>query len=273
MNKELPVYNIEGTDFFVDAANLQLVEKADPENVIPILEMRDVKDGYVFDYNQKEKNIPSVFGGFSDVVTVKIPQLVDLDPIGMAEKYKCPVHDICGKTDFDLMVDQVALEKRLMGELPTVDILGHTFYVDIRMDMLRPKDDFASNGIVFSHIDDYYVGQLDAYWIPYNPKTHEFQKLDYDKITSIPADLVTISFPHESLLDPIGFNRRGGWDETYQLKETNLKSHFVAGIVDWKETNIRQRIDENLKKIDKQQSKPIKKGQKTGKRQRKGPKL
>lgn len=28
------------------------------------------------------------------------------------------------------------------GMLPIIDIVGHTFYVDIRMDMLRPKDDF-----------------------------------------------------------------------------------------------------------------------------------
>ncbi|MGN6214475.1 hypothetical protein [Parafilimonas sp.] len=274
MKRQLPVYNIEGTDFIVDVANLQLQEKANPENVILVSDMRDVGDGYVFDYSPKEKNIPVLFSDDTDVRTVKIPELVQLDAIGMAEKYGFSANNIQGKTDFELMVDQQALGRRLMGQLPTVDIAGHTFFVDIRMDMLRPKDDFLSNGIVFSKIDYCYDDEQERYIIPYNPKTHEFQELDYDNITSIPTDLIAISFPHESVLDPVGFNRKGGWDETYQLKETNLKSHFEAKVIDWKETGIEETIRENIKKQQKQQqSKQTDEKRMTGKRQRRGPKL
>ncbi len=38
------------------------------------------------------------------------------------------------------------------GMLPTLDIAGHTFYVDLRMNKLRPKDDFISKGIDFTEI-------------------------------------------------------------------------------------------------------------------------
>lgn len=275
MKRELPVRNIEGTDFIVDVTNLQLREKANPENVIPVFDMRDVGDGYVFDYSPKEKNIPVLFSDDTDVKTVKIPELVQLDPVGMAEKYGYTVHNVQGKTDFELMVDQQAFGRRLMGQLPTVDISGHTFFVDIRMDMLRPKDDFLSNGIVFRQIDHYYNDEQKAYIIPYNPKTHEFKELDYDNITAIPSDLIVISFPHESVLDPVGFNRKGGWDETNGLKETNIKSHFEAKVVDWKETGIEETIQENIRKQHKQQqqSKQIDESRKTGKRQRRGRKL
>ncbi len=275
MKRELPVYNIEGTDFVVDVANLQFREKANPENVIPVSDMRDVGDGYVFDYSPKEKNIPMLFSDDTDVREVKIPELVQLDPVGMAEKYGFVVREMQGKTDFALMVDQQALGRRLMGQLPTVDISGHSFFVDIRMDMLRPKDDFLSKGIVLSQIDHFYDDERKVYTIPYNPKTHEFQDLDYDNITSIPKDLVVVSFPHESVLDPIGFNRKGGWDETYGLKETNVKSHFEAKVVDWKETGIEATILENISKQHKQkkQSKQPDKNEKVGKRLRRGPKL
>lgn len=275
MKRELPVYSIEGTDFVVDVAHLQLSEKANPENVIPLSDMRDVGDGYVFDYSPKEKNIPMLFSDDTDVRTVKIPELVQLDPVGMSEKYGCSIHEIQGKTDFSLMVDQQALGRRLMGQLTTVDIAGHTFFVDIRMDMLRPKDDFLSKGIVFSQIDHFYDDDRKVYAIPYNPKKHEFQDLDYDNITSVPKDLIVVSFPHESILDPIGWNRKGGWDETYGLKETNVKSHFEAKVVDWKETGIEAVIQENVNKQHKQQKltkQPVKE-QKAGKRQRRGPKL
>lgn len=270
MKRELPVYNIEGTDFIVDVANLQLREKANPDNVIPVFDMRDVGDGYVFDYSSKEKNIPMLFGDDTDIRTVKIPELVELDPVGMAEKYGRPVHNVQDKTDFELMVDQQAFGKRLMGQLPTVDIAGHTFFVDIRMDMLRPKDDFLSNGIVFNKIQYYYNDIREAYIIPYNSAKHEFQELNHYNITSIPKDLIIISFPHESRLDPIGFNRKCGVDEMDGLKETNLKSHFEAKVIDWKEAGIEETIQENIRR-QQQQSKQNGKNHKATKRQRAGP--
>lgn len=274
MKRELPVYNIEGTDFIVDVANLQLREKENPENVIPVLEMRDVGDGYVFEYSHREKNMPVMLSDEWDAITVKIPELVQLDPVGMAEKYNYAVHAIQGKTDFDLMVDQQALGKRLMGRLTTIDIAGHPFYVDIPMDMLRPKDDFLSSGIVFSQIEHYYDDQKQVYMIPYNPKTHEFQEIDHQNITSLPKDLIAISFPHESVLDPVGYNRKGGWDEAEGLKVTNIKSHFEAKQVDWKETGIEATIQENIKRQKQQQQiKQADESPKAGKRQRRGPKL
>ncbi len=275
MKRELPVYNIEGTDFIVDVANLQLREKANPDNVIAVFDMRDVGNGYVFDYSSGEKNIPMLFGDDTDIRTVKIPELVKIDPAGMAEKYGYTVYQVQQKTDFDLMVDQQAFGRRLMGQLPTVDIAGHTFFVDIRMDMLRPKDDFLSNGIVFSQIQHYYDDIREAYVIPYNSAKHEFQELDLRNITAFPKDLIVVSFPHESRLDPVGFNRKCDVDETDGLKETNLKSHFEAKVIDWKETGIEETIKENIMQQQKQQqqSKQKDESHKAGKRQRRGPKL
>lgn len=273
MKRELPLYNIEGTDFIVDVANLRFIEKTNPENIIPIYDMRDVNDGYAFDYSLKEKNIPTVLRVDTDVRTVKIPELVQLDPAGMAEKYGYAVEELRGKTDFTLMVDQQAFSRRLTGQLPTIDIDCHTFFVDIRMDMLRPKDNLLSKGIVFSQIDYCFDDFRDVYVIPYNPKKQEFQELDHDKIIAIPKNIILVSFPHESVLDPIGYNRKGGWDETYGLKQTNIKSHFEAKAVDWKETCIEETIKDNLKRKQKQQSKKINESHKAGKRQRKGPKL
>lgn len=239
MKRELPVYTIEGTDFLVDVEKLQIRENGNPENTISILDdMRDVGDSYVFDYNSKEKNIPGFLSDDKDITVIKMPELVTLDPMGMCEKYGYRLEDITHKTDFDLMVDQSALQQRLMGRLTTVDIAGHTFYVDIPMDMLRPKDDFLSNGIVFREIDHYYDEDKGAYIIPYNPQTHEFQELDYDGIIALPKELIAIQIPHESVLDPIGINRKVGLDEMNDLKRTNIRSHFEAGIVDWKDIGI-----------------------------------
>lgn len=209
--------------------------------------MRDVEDGYVFNYSLQDKNIPSLMSS-GEETSVKIPELVVLDPAGMAKKYKLSPDELENKTDFDLMVDQTAFNDRTQkGMLPTIDIEDHTFYVDIRMDMLRPKDDFLSKGIVFDEIDHYFSEEANAYIIPYNPKTHEFHELDYDSILEFPKDLIAVQFPFQRDLDPIGWNRNGGWNIKDDLKRIGLKSHFEAKTIPWKETSLPQIIKENLK--------------------------
>ncbi|MBS1526064.1 MAG: hypothetical protein JST19_10475 [Bacteroidetes bacterium] len=269
MKRELPVYNIQGTDFVIEAQNLLLREKANPANTISFFDMRDLGNGYELSYNPQSKNLPIFLEDGKNIITVTVPELVKLDPVGMAEKYGCTVAEIAGKTDFDLMVDQQALASRLSGKLTIVDIAGHTFYVDIPMDMLRPKDDFLSKGIVFNDIDAYYDEGKRSYIIPYNPKTHEFQEPDYNTITAAPQDLIVVSFPFQRELDPIGFNRKAGLPPMAGLKETNVRSHFVAEKVDWKDTGIGNIIRGNIQKQQRQKQ-AIQAARKTGRRIRRG---
>ena len=223
--RTLPPVNIEGTEFVVDVNKFKLREKANEQNVISFKDMTDFGDGYSFEYSMKTKNIPDVYEK-SDVL-IEIPEFVRLDPVGMAQKYGLTIEEVKTKTDFDLMVDQYAFDMRLnKGRLPTIDIAGHLFYVDIRMDMLRPKDDFLSRGIVFDEIDHYYSEERNAYLIPYDPKKHEFRELDYDKLLNVPKDLIAVEFPFQRQLDPIGWNRHGGWDIKADLKHIGLNPIF-----------------------------------------------
>lgn len=260
MERELPIVKIEGTEFLLDVGGLQLVEKGNPENTISIFEMDDNGKGYSFDYNRKSRNIPNIWDRESENITVNLLSLVEMDPQGMADKYGLSLQDIKGKKDFDVMVDSKALEDRLQGRLTTIDIADHTFYVDITMGKLRPKDDFGSKGIVFDDIDHYFDEDKQAYIIPYNPSVHEFREVDADNITKIPRDMILIEFPHERFLDPVGYNRKHGADPIFGLKETSIRSHFTARIVDWKEIGLQDLIDDNRKRlgIDKTEDPPQK---------------
>lgn len=248
MDKTLPVFKIEGTAFFVDVNNMALREKNNPGNIILIADMNDsAGQGYRFDYDRKEKNIPGRFSRHADMIQVQLPDLVVLDPEGMAGKYGLSMGELKGMTDFDLMVDPKAYALRVkQGRLPEVDIAGWTFYVDLRMDRLRPRDDFMSEGIVFSDIDHLYEEENNRYVVPYNKKTHE-AALDWDfvKAVSIPKEVLCISFPHESQLDRIGWNRLHGRDLNTGLKIGGIRSHFKAGVIPWLKTGIYQTIREN----------------------------
>jgi hypothetical protein len=147
------------------------------------------------------------------------------------------------KNRFDQHVYDLRVKK---GMLPTVDVVGHTFYVDIRMDMLRPKDDFLSKGIVFSDIQSYYDTDKQLYTIPYNPKTHEFQEPDYLTITEPPRDLIAIRFLSERILDRVGWNRKYGFELTNGLSEQGLKLQFTAARIPWEKTWLNKIININM---------------------------
>ncbi|PIF45318.1 hypothetical protein CLU96_2320 [Chryseobacterium sp. 52] len=253
MEREKPFIDVMGTVFIIDVDKTELRQKDNPANVISIFDMKDTGTGYQFEYLPKTKNMPLFFND-KEGVTFLLPELLTLDPAGMAEKYNCPLDQIHLMTDFDLMVDQVAYQKRLSGILPVIEIADHPFYVDIRMGMLRPHDDFLSKGIVFSEIENYFMDDQNAYSIPYNPKTHEFQEIDIDTILEFPKDLISVSFPNESILDPIGYNRSHGLDERSNLKETNIKSRFKAEYIAWKDTGLEEIIKENNKRSVKKES-------------------
>ncbi|MCT3639655.1 hypothetical protein HZR07_03425 [Elizabethkingia anophelis] len=172
------------------------------------------------------------------------------------------------------IVDQEAYDLRVnKGMLPTIAIAGHTFYVDIRMDMLRPKDDFLSKGIVFSDIANYYDEDKRTYTIPYNPKTHEFQEPDYRTIKELPKDLIAVQFPSERLLDRIGWNRHYGFELTHGLAKQGLKLQFEAKQIPWEKTFLVGLIKSNLKEeknlqkaTEKQQPTQAKKGKPKGRK-------
>lgn len=252
--RELSTVNIEGTDFIVDVNKFELREKDNERNVISFKDMTESGEGYSLDYCFKKKNIAGTFERAD--LRVEIPEFVALDPVGMAQKYGLTVGEVKAKTDFDLMVDQYAFDMRLKaGRLPTVDIASHLFYVDIRMNMLRPKDDFLSNGIVFNEIYHYFSEERNAYLIPYDPKKLEFRELDYNTITEFPKDLIAVQFPFQRNLDPIGWNRERGWDIKDDLKQIGVKGHFTAQTIPWQQTYLPDIIEENLERQKKQEPK------------------
>lgn len=255
MERKLPTINIEGTEFEVNVAKQELIEVANQQNTISFLEMRDLGTHYTFEYDLREKNLPSTF---KSGITVEVPQMVKLDPIGMAAHHNMEVEDLHWKTDFDIVVNQDLIHLREKGALPVIDIAGHPFYVDIRMDSLRPKDDFSTMGIQFDEIDFYFLEDKGLYQIPYNPETKTFVNLDLDKATEFPENLIVVEIPYKSTLDPIGYARWLGVDSKDILRSHPPVADRKASILPWEKTLMGEIIKENQKQLlrsQKEQSK------------------
>ncbi|SFB79669.1 hypothetical protein SAMN04487891_102384 [Flagellimonas taeanensis] len=156
-----------------------------------------------------------------------------------------------------------ALEKRLSGELPTIDIAGQIFYVDIGMDCLRPKNIFATLGIQFSEIRKHYSWLEENYVFTYNPKTYESQEVDYTNIHSIPENLLLVELPSKRKLDPVGYARINGYEVNPFVKEVGIRSHFKAKIRPLKAHLLeQQRLDKEFRKSMQEEDRPSRKRRK-----------
>ena len=254
MKRELPDFEIQGTVFIVDVQKGELREKANPQNIMRIKDMYYThnKGGYRFDYDPGKKNflddenaMELSFSSSPNEVT--LPDLATIDPGAVAKKYGLTPEQVRGKGDFELTIKPGSdLDKRWnKGILPTVDIAGHTFYVDVRMDKLRPKDDFLSNGISFTEIEEYYDRDRRGYVIPYNPKTHEFQQDDVFAMRRLPKDTIIVQFPPLYKLDPVGLARKNVGDLPC-IDESDYELHFTARTLPWEETNVIEHIKRNV---------------------------
>lgn len=279
LNGEPVTIDLAGNIYEVDVKNNALRPQDDTKDVIYLNKYHydlyyEEEQVYHLFFNISENRVADVMQDGSrdrteDRIILEVPNLYNLDPIGGNVEfgynlktnlmfYEPKMHhtteqvpwgfygikladkkDISFENAYDLRVNK--------GMLPTIAIAGHTFYVDIRMDMLRPKDDFLSKGIVFSQIENYYNEDKRHYTIPYNPKSHEFQEPDYLNIKELPKDLIAVRFPSERMLDRIGWNRHYGFELTHGLDKQGLKLQFTAKHVPWKKTFLVDLIKSNLK--------------------------
>jgi len=271
MKRALPIINIQGTDFKIDIDKLRLTEKANENNFIPLGYMSEVPEGgYEFDYGLKSRNIRNIWIDEKSV-RVKIPELVELDPLGMSERYNIPLQELKDKTDFEIMVNQKLFDQRVnQGILPTINIAGYLFYVVIDKDRLIPKNDPASEGIplpFFAQYDQVLGDNVFAY----DPKNREIKEIDYFKITEIPEGLIAIQLPYSFSMDPIGWNLIVNKNAKSGLKTCELKMHFTAPQIPWEKTDLPDIIKENLeeekkKQMEQKQKTPIQ--HKSGKKHR-----
>lgn len=253
MNKELPALKINGKEYLLDVDYGLFREKANPERVIKRGYLKDVGVHYLLDIPGQTK--------------VAVPYMVELDPEGMSKKYGIPVKDLPA-TDGELKCDRQWLADRLQGKLPTIELAGHTFFVDLRLGLLRPKDDFRTMGIELNRLPLNESGT--GFQFLYDPKNHA--EVIYDENwTEIPKGVMAIEIPGEFTLDPVGtimkysdtldkkypFGNRAEALDLYEksvgfrefLDRYPVRYNLKARLIPWERTIIPEQIARNKQKM------------------------
>ncbi|MNK41365.1 hypothetical protein D3C87_600270 [compost metagenome] len=232
----LPKVLTKGLELWVDIDSQHVGDINVPHNQICFSHMEELDEGYGFSFLVAENCWEREgFPVGMKMIDVRIPELVKIDPAGMAKKYGMPIEEVKSMRDFTVMVDQQALSYRLeKGKLVTVDILGQIFYIDHTLQMLRPKDRMLWEGITFAKLDDCYCRERNAYLFTYDPQTLHITKWEGSD-GGLDGKKFVLQLPPYYEMDRIGINLLAGADPSVQLKWVGVQSHFVADRVGTKE--------------------------------------
>ena len=269
MKRELPTHLIEGTAFIVDVSSEVLTQEDDASNKLFFHDLKDMGTHYSFLYDRMTKNMPDpLTREGQDIVEVSIPQMVTLDPVGMAEKYGRSIEEIEGKRDLDFLINPQDLETRLRGALPIIEITGHDFVVDVRLGEIRPwiyPDGPVISGspIRLSGMDLSDDGEKLRFLFDSHTKEQIFLMPD---ATALPENAKVIEIPNELHLDPVATARLYDMEDTSLLREFPLQMRMKAIEIPLAETGLPHIIEKNRAKANKQFISPKLKKRKKGKR-------
>lgn len=251
MKNDNTVFEINNEPFSIDIKKntLDLIEI--PFIELSIYDMRYTKEGYKFNYDPTSYSILGQYDKFNNQkhIQVVMPHLCNLAPNEVAKQYRLQLHEVIGKTDYDIMQDKRGLFDRQMGKLAIVEIEGQDFYVDFQMKCIRPSDKIMHPGISFDQLDHNFSEKMNRSVFPYNPQTQTLEEIDCDNLTSFPKHLVVISIPHFYELDPFSYSRDSGFPLSKILKETPQKSKTIAETISWEKLGLTDVIEKNKNRL------------------------
>lgn len=124
---------------------------------------------------------------------------------------------------------EVLIARRMQGFLPTIEIFGQPFYIDIRMRELRAVDDFSKSLSFRSMERDQLTDEMSFLYDP-KEKCIFIPNADQPAVAEKP---VIIMLPPEIKMDPIGTARRRGYDTGLTLKEFPIQKELKAEVFEF----------------------------------------
>lgn len=140
--------------------------------------------------------------------------------------------------------EEELLERRIAGILPRIDINGDAFIIDLRLMELRAeRDPFIRIDLAHLPMDD--AG--DNYLCFYNTKEH-IEDPPNPEMTELPKDVVLLTIPNESRLDPVGLARQYGLPDDGLLEKFPIQPDLKAIVTALDQTELTWLVDRNLEK-------------------------
>lgn len=242
MEVSLPEIEIYDTIFQFDIDNLVFIEKDNSNNLFFFNEMQDHLTHYEFYYSTATKNSPRErpLGPEDDIfnesekskeefanslVKVKIPRIGELDPVGMMRKYGCTLDDIKNKTDFEIIVDQEVLGRRVGGERVKIDIAGIVYEVDALEHTLKSLNGSGDIIKLLAYRYDYFIEDESCYYLYCNMESGGIVDMLEDQTGK---NLIEYKVPDLTDLDPFAVINNLHFLTDLELYYQDLKMFHIA---------------------------------------------
>ncbi|UCS94342.1 hypothetical protein KZP23_04750 [Echinicola marina] len=144
-----------------------------------------------------------------------------------------------------------ALEKRIAGILPEIDIAGHTYTIDIKLQELRNKKEPWKN-LKFDQMVMSENGE--NYLFFFRSRRQELFYASQEMI-HVPKDVVMVEIPHELHLDPVGMARKYGMADDYFQKGYPMQEKRIANITPLEKTGLLEHVAQNRRQQKTQNAK------------------
>ncbi|MGN6566516.1 MAG: hypothetical protein ACTHJ0_01120 [Flavipsychrobacter sp.] len=227
IRKMLPGILIDNTPFIIDLDAKAFRRYSDNTIVIRFDELNH-QDGYCSCFISRELigigKVPIANGAISnDAFHLVIPEDVlvnnEISPNKLADYNLASTEHNWGF----YLADEL-LVRRLVGELPHIEIEGSDFTIDWRLKELR-ETEAPFNCLRFSNMELSENGE--QYLFLSHRQAHNICRPQPD-INHIPGELVLTSIPNELKLDPVGVARQYGLKDFELLREFPIQTKLKA---------------------------------------------
>jgi hypothetical protein len=225
MKRELPKWNIHGTTFNVDVKNEWLVQVDDAYNKIRFTHMDFKLTHYEFDFDPAYKNIHAPFDEATGVIRVKVPTMIELDPEGMAEKYRVHPDELKDQWRVTLQLHEQIIVARLKGKPPLVEINNKPYALDVVKGQLKAEYDHDVPIIRTSTFK--LSADRQSLMCLYEPKSGSTFPIDENR-NMLPDKVSLLKIPPLAHIDPIGMAKLNQLNELYFVwKFPPLATHIA----------------------------------------------
>lgn len=257
-----PQIIMEGILFDLDYPNRQIIEVSNPENTTKFSELKQDDTYYTLVLDERtSQKIHTVFENINysaeaninnDINAlpffgrlVKIPKVL-LDELPFLEEEEIPnINTVCHRDELGFVMVDEAIRQRLSGKLPTLEINGESYFVNVRLKQLEPKN---LNHSPIKIREEFEVRTSYALQFFMNTKTKQLVEVDLNSDVA-PKDIVFVRIPSLVSLDPIGINRMAGQSGLKLLNDERVFSHYHADTFLLTDANYRNVLN-NYRKID-----------------------
>ena len=102
--RRLPIVDIQGVEFYIDAARERLWQIQKPANQTPFAVIQACQKGFRFLYHKKKcccaRSKLNVLRHLNSYAWVNLPALTELDPVGLAIRYDIPLEALLPGRDW-----------------------------------------------------------------------------------------------------------------------------------------------------------------------------